>query len=70
MVRHPATDVRPGFVSGAGSRRPLMAETRVMGNTNPAEKRIPVFGDASGKTQYAENTLGVFMDRLSRGISI
>jgi hypothetical protein len=29
MVRHPATDVRPGFVSGAGSRRPLMAETRV-----------------------------------------
>jgi hypothetical protein len=42
-VRRPAPDVRPGFVIGAGSRRPLMAETRLMGNTNPAEKRIPVF---------------------------
>jgi hypothetical protein len=44
MVRSPAPDVRPGFVSGAGSRRPLMAETRVDEEyQNPAEKRIPFF---------------------------
>jgi hypothetical protein len=44
MVRRPAPDVRPGFVIGAGSRRPLMAETRVIGNNQtPAEKRIPLF---------------------------
>jgi hypothetical protein len=37
-VRSPAPDVRPGFVIGAGSCRPLMAETRVIGNTKHCGK--------------------------------
>jgi hypothetical protein len=50
MVRSPAPDVRPGFVIGTGSRRPLLAETRVMDNAKSRRKLDSVFCDAIGKT--------------------
>jgi hypothetical protein len=49
MVPRPAPDVRPGFVIGAGSRRPLTAETRL---SEPAYSKASFYGNTPQSRQY------------------
>ena len=70
MVRRAAPDVRPDFVSGAGSRRPLMAETRVHKQYQvPQKSGLQSFAMSYERPSTQINPLEVFMDRLLRHLS-